>query len=293
MSGTATNKYPEAPSEIRKAALINLLTDEDPAIYQVVRNQIIAFGEPATGWMHPHTLSRDPVLRRRAQEIVQHFSRHHADDRFLAFCLNQGEDLNLEEAAWLLSQTQYPDINTEAYQALFDSHAGELREQLDPRGDANHIVGVLNHYVFEVLGFRGDEENYHDPENSYLSRVVDRRKGNPISLCQVYLLLAKRLKLPIAGIGLPGHFICRFQTPSEEYYIDVFNRGKLWTKVDCVQYLIQGNYNPQTEFMAPATPRRMLARICQNLQNAYQLLKMPEETQRILRYATALNRRND
>jgi len=47
--------------------------------------------------------------------------------------------------------------------------------------------------------------------------VVDRRKGNPINLCLVYLMLARRLRLPLAGIGLPGHFICRFQTPTEEY----------------------------------------------------------------------------
>jgi len=72
----------------------------------------------------------------------------------------------------------------------------------------------MNEFIFGSLGFTGNMENYYDPENSYLNRVVDRRTGNPINLCLVYLMLARRLRLPIAGIGLPGHFICRFQSTS-------------------------------------------------------------------------------
>src|SRR5882672_11081990 len=111
MSTSAANTKPEPYSETRKAAFINLLTDEDPAVYQLVRGKILACGREAIDWLRPHTLSSDPALRRRAQEIIHHLARQGADDRFLAFCLNQGEDLNLEQAAWLLAQTQYPDIN--------------------------------------------------------------------------------------------------------------------------------------------------------------------------------------
>jgi regulator of sirC expression with transglutaminase-like and TPR domain len=274
--------------ESRKTALITLLTDEDPAIYQVVRKEILACGQGAIEWMRPHTLSSEPALRRRAQEIIQHLARQTADDRFLEFCLTHGEDLNLEQGIWLLAQTQYPDINVEAYQALFDSHAGELRERLDTRGDADRIIGTLNHYFFEVLRFTGNEQNYYDPENSYLNRVVDRRTGNPINLCIAYLLLARRLKLPLAGIGLPGHFICRFQSSTEEYYIDVFNKGKLWTKADCVQYLLQGNYKLQDDYMAPVTSKRLLMRVCGNLHQIYHHLELAEDTTRLQRYLIAL-----
>ena len=143
-----------------------------------------------------------------------------------------------------------------------------------------------------MLGFTGNEQNYYDPENSYLNRVVDRRTGNPINLCLVYLMLARRLRLPVSGIGLPGHFVCRFQSSSEEYYINVFNRGKLWTKADCVQYLLQGNYNLQDDYLVPISPRRMLMRICGNLHQIYRHLEMTEETTRFQRYLIALHRIN-
>jgi regulator of sirC expression with transglutaminase-like and TPR domain len=288
VSSAAVIKSSDALSAGQKAALVRLLSDEDPAIYQLVRERILSCGQESTEWLRPHALSSEPVLRRRTQEIIQHLARLAADDRFLAFCLKEGNDLDLEQGAWLLAQTQYPDINSEAYQALFDSYAGELRERIDPRAEASHILATLNEYLFEVLRFKANEQNVYDPENSYLNRVVDRRTGNPINLCLVYLSLARRLRLPVAGIGLPGHFICRFQSSTEEYYIDVFNRGKLWTKANCIQYLLYRNYTVQDDYLAPVTSRKMLLRICGNLHQIYQHLDLTEDATRLQRYLIAL-----
>lgn len=279
---------PNSLSENQKNALVRLLGDESPEVYRAVREKILSCGQPVISWLRPHTLSSDPALRRRSQEIILHLTRQKADNRFLAFCLTEGDDLNLEQAVWMLAQTQYPDINIEAYQALFDSYTADLLECVDLRADADHILGAFNDYIFDVLGYKGNEENYFDPENNYLNRVVDRRTGNPINLCLVYLMLARRLRLPITGIGLPGHFICRYQSASEEYYIDVFNRGKIWTRADCVQYLLYRNITVQDELLAPVNSRRILMRVCGNLHQIYQHLEMTTQTTRLHRYLIAL-----
>ena len=125
-------------------------------------------------------------------------------------------------------------------------------------------------------------------ENSYLNSVIDRRTGNPISLCMVYLFLSRRLHLPVTGIGMPGHFLCRFQCSTDELYIDAFNRGKLLTRTDCVKYLVQTNYGFQDGLLSPATPRRILLRMCSNLHQIYLHLKLAEETARLQRYIVAL-----
>jgi regulator of sirC expression with transglutaminase-like and TPR domain len=281
----------EIAAELSKsqwAALLSLLADDDRAVYHTVRAKIVSFGPPAAQWLRPHTLSSDPVLRRRANEILLHFGRQAADNRFLGFCLNQGEDLDLEEGAWLLAQTQYPDINVEAYRALLDHYAEVLRERIEPGSDAGKLLGVVNGYLFRELGFVGNEANYHEPDNSYLNQVLDRRMGNPINLSLVYLLLARRLGLPIAGIGLPGHFICRYQSPAAEVFIDAFNCGKLLTKADCVQYLVQGNYNVRDDYLTPVSPRRMLLLICGNLHQVYLNHELVNETTRQQRYMVAL-----
>lgn len=274
----------------RKSALITLLADDDPAVYHRMRDEILSHGSVASEWLRPYTLNSDPILRRRSLEIVKHLARKEADDRFLGFCLKQGEDLNVEEGAWLLAQTQYPDTNVEAYQALLDGHAGELRERISFGDAPDQLLAIINEYLFDDLGFVGNEQSYYDPENSYLNRVMDRRTGNPINLCLVYLLLARRLRLPVIGIGLPGHFICRFQSPAREVYIDVFNRGKLLTKADCVNYMLQSNYGVREALLAPVTSRRMLMRICANLHQIYRHLELAEETARLQRYLVALSR---
>ncbi len=281
-------KIEKTLSETERSALISLLADDDLAIYQAVREKLLSYGFVAGEWLRPYLLSSDPVLRRRATEIINHFGRQNADTRFIAFCLNQGEDFNAEEAVLLLAQTEFPSINISAYAALLDSFAQDLREQIDPDAEAEQILATINDYLFGQLGFYGNEENYYDPANSYINCVLDRRTGNPISLSLIYLFIARRLKLPMVGIGLPGHFICRFQNTKSELYVDAFNRGKLLSKADCIKYLLHTNHSLQEGHLAPVTARRILLRICANLHQIYTQLEAREEISRLQRYLVAL-----
>ena len=290
MSDVASITAPEALSESQRAALLTLLTDDDPTIYRKIRQKIIGYGPAASAWLRPHSFSRDPILRRRAQEIVLCFDRQAADNVFLGFCLNNGEHFDLEDGAWALTQTQYPDINVDGYRALLDSFAADIRERIPGDAKPEDIINVCNRYLFEDLGFTGNEDEYYNPENSYLNRVLDRRTGNPISLCLVYLLIAARLGLPVTGIGLPGHFVCRYQTSSAEIYVDAFNGGKFLTKADCIQYLLQGNYSVREDYLTPVSPRRLLLRICGNLHQIYLHLEQTEPATRVQRYLVALAR---
>jgi regulator of sirC expression with transglutaminase-like and TPR domain len=278
------------PSESQRAALLSLLADEDPATYQTVRQKILSFGPEAAGWLQPCALSSDAALRRRAQEILRHFGRQQADDAFLSFCLREGETCDLEQGAWLLARTQYPDINIEGYRALLDTFAAELRLRLGPDAAGREMLETINQYLFRELGFSGNERHYYDPENNFLNRVIDRRTGNPINLCLLYLLIGRRLQLPIAGIGMPGHFVCRYQSSAAEIYIDAFNRGKLLSKADCISLLVQANYGVRAEHLAPVAPRRMLLRVCGNLHQIYLQLERAAEAMRFQRYLVALAR---
>lgn len=274
--------------ENQRRALISLLADDDAAIAETVRGKLLSYGAVVGEWLRPYLLSEEPLLRRRARQIITHFERQVADTEFLSFCLKQGEEFDVEEGVWLLARTQYPQINVAGYRAVLDDFALELRERLDLNGSTEHILGVLNEFLFQRLKFTGNEKNYYDPENSYLNRVLDRRTGNPIGLCLVYLLLARRLKLPMAGIGLPGHFICRYQSSRSEVYVDVFNFGNLLTKGDCIKYLIRTNHGLHEGHLSPVSARRILLRICASLHQIYSQLEAAEEIARFQHYLVAL-----
>lgn len=288
MTAAGCPEHSVEPSESEKKALLTLLADEDPRVYQTIRAKIISYGVPATHWLRRASLSSDAVQRRRAIEIIQSLSREEADNDFLGFCLNQSEELDVEEGCLLLAKTQYPEINMDAYQALFDCYAADLKEQVIASPSVENTIASLNHFLFEELGYRGNEEKYYDPDNSFINRVVDRRTGNPVSLCAIYLFLARRLRLPVTGIGMPGHFLCRYQTLSEEVYIDVFNRGKLLTKADCIKYLLHTRDGFKESYLSPISGRRMLLRICSNLHQVFTQLSLKDEMTRFQRYIVAL-----
>src|SRR5439155_1576523 len=143
------------------------------------------------------------------------------------------------------------------------------RDRLRPGQTAQQILSILGRYLFDEFHFAPNEQEYYDPDNSYFNRVLDRRTGNPISLCLLYYLVGRRLMLPISGISLPDHFVCRFQTATEEVYVDAFNRGRLLTRGDCVKFLIDNNHSAHDLYLTPASPRRMLLKMCANLHQIY------------------------
>jgi len=274
----------------QQAALIKLLSDDDPIVYEAVREKIISLGSDTQIWLKPHQLSSDPMVRRHAQDIVRHFDRETADTRFMALCLQDEDKIELEKGALLLARTQHPEINIAAYSAVMDEFAGELREWLAESDPQKRLLERVNEFVFGRLGFTGNMENYYDPDNSFLNRVLDRRTGNPVSLCVVYVLLARRLGLPVSGVGLPGHSVCRYVTANEETYIDAFNLGKLLTRNDCIEHLNRCKHEIRDEYLQPMTARRILARMCGNLEQIYVEQNQPDDAARVQRYLFALTR---
>jgi regulator of sirC expression with transglutaminase-like and TPR domain len=276
--------------ERQRAALVSLLADDDPAIYQTVRSKILSYGQLASVWLKPHTLSDDPQMRRRAREIVRRLACQRADERFLEFCQRGGEDLDLEEATGLLALTRYPEVSLEAYRALYDQWAEIARDRLTRAKDAEHVLEILNQFLFVELGFSGEEQYVYDPECCYLNRIADRRRGNPLGLCAIYLFLSRRLRLPVTGIGLPGHFICRHQSSTREIYIDCFRKGLFLTKADCVKHLLRTNLGLAEGHLSAVSTRRMVQRMCNSLHVTYAHLEMAEEAARVQRYVMALAR---
>ena len=277
-------------SDEKRKALLCLLADEDPGIYLPVREKIISQGPHVCDWLKYFVLDENPIVRRRVRDVISHFKRLKADTEFSAFCLNHGEDFELEEACWLLARTVDPEINTEAYRAVLDDYAHDLMHKIDFGSEPESIMAEINRYIFQTQRYQGNEDNYYSADNSYLNRVIDQRLGNPISLCMIYQLVGRRLGLPVTGIGLPGHFLCRFQTPRQDYYIDAFNKGRLLTKTDCMKYLKQAGYEFHETFLMPASSRRILLRMCSNLHQIYQRDNQAADAARLHGYIVALSK---
>lgn len=178
------------------------------------------------------------------------------------------DQINIAHAALLIASDVYPDLDIKRYLVRLDDMADTVR----PRLTNHHPVNALRDFLFDELGYHGNVDDYFDPRNSYLNEVLDRRTGIPITLSVIYLELARRLDLPIVGIGLPGHFIVRYDGDEEPQYLDPFNGGVTMSIHDCrqrVSDISNGRLRFKPSFLSPVSPRQILARVLRNLKGIY------------------------
>jgi len=270
--------------------MLTLLGDEDVEVYHTIRTRLVAGGEAVFAFLEGHRLHPEPVIRRRVRDMLRERAAASHDGAFLQFILSQGEHFDLEDGIWRFTLTTYPETNVLAFQAQLDDWAAQVRWLLSAASGPGEALDAMNEVLFERLRFRGNEEHFFDPANSYLNRVMDRRLGNHISLSLVYLLVAKRVRLPITGIGMPAHFLCRYQTPLAEVYIDPFHKGQLLTRLDCRKRLLESAIGYDERHLAPLSSRRTLQRVIANLHLIHKERRHRAESDRLQRYLVALSR---
>ena len=142
-------------------------------------------------------------------------------------------------------------------------------------------VKVINHILFELYGFSGNTSDYHSPKNSFLSVVLETKKGNPLSLSLIYSIIAQNLDLPIYGVNLPHHFILAYLDRFSLYqtndiyktdvlfYINPFSKGTVFSRNEIDQFLQQLKLDPKESFFQPATNAAIIRRALSNLEHSY------------------------
>jgi regulator of sirC expression with transglutaminase-like and TPR domain len=180
------------------------------------------------------------------------------------------EEFNLDEAALLIARTEYPHLNVPDQLGRLDALASHLR--CDLSRPAIEIIESMNELLFEKEQFRGNEEEYDDPRNSYLNDVLDRKLGIPISLSLIYIEVARRRSLPVMGVSFPGHFLVKYRTDLHEILIDPYRRGRILTRQDCKE-LLKAQFGDEAELKAEyfevSTKKQILARMLNNLKGSY------------------------
>jgi regulator of sirC expression with transglutaminase-like and TPR domain len=191
--------------------------------------------------------------------------------RFREMTARPDAEVDLAEASLLIAGEEYPDLDPGLYLARLDEMAAAVRRQAGDAG-AEDAVPALNRLLFEQEGFHGNTEDYYDPRNSFLNDVLDRRTGIPISLCTVYMEVARRTGMSVEGVGLPGHFVVRLSSPGAPLLVDPFHGGTVLTLEDCQRRLdriYSGRLRLDPAMLAPCGRKAILSRMLRNLKGIY------------------------
>jgi regulator of sirC expression with transglutaminase-like and TPR domain len=177
-------------------------------------------------------------------------------------------DQDIEAGIGLVARMRYPLLADGEVSQKLDALADDIERRL-PTADSAKRLKAMVFCVHQVLGFRGSNEDYYSPDNSYLNRVIDRRVGIPLSLSLLYALLGRRIRLDIGVIGLPGHVIASIPGMPSAMYFDPFHNGQPLGLSDITRLVTSAGYVFHPEQLRRASPLQIMQRILANLESAY------------------------
>ena len=190
---------------------------------------------------------------------------------YFSSLVKQDDAIPLFEAALCIAQDDDPALDLTACAIEIDKFAARLNQRLPKDIAQIPKLRLLNHFFYQELGFAGNVNDYYDPDNSYLHKVLISRKGIPISLAVIYMELAQQIGLQVKGISFPGHFLMKVPVKSGDIIIDPFNGASL-SREEIEQRLEpyinseqEHNELSLTRLLADAEPREILVRMLRNL----------------------------
>lgn len=209
--------------------------------------------------------------------------------RFAAFARQPDMALRLDEGALLVAEIAHPQLDRGRYIRVLDALAAEVwaalgssarllrADQSTRRSTAQRVLETMVDVLARRENFRGADESYSDPRNSFLNTVLERHEGLPITLSIVYLEVARRLGAPLQGVGLPAHFMVKWPLSEDEggdLYVDVFNHGELLDEPTCRQFILRLLAPQQARTFDPTwsralNTRQILTRVLYNLKLVY------------------------
>jgi regulator of sirC expression with transglutaminase-like and TPR domain len=272
-------------------ALISLLDDPDQEIYVSIEEKILSIGgniiaDLEIAWEN----SFNPTFQGRIESLI-----HKIQFNELSASLDRwakSPEQNLMEGSLLVARYQYPDLDEAYIREQVDALVKEVWLEINDNLTALEKVHIINRILFDIRSFTGNKRNYHAPQNSFINQVVESKKGNPLTLSIIYLLIAEELKLPVYGINLPEHFILGYAYLPKPlvnaysfddilFYINPFNKGQVFSKGEIDRFLEELKMTALPSFYLPCNNLEIIQRLLRNLMYSYQKLGDAEKEEEV------------
>lgn len=254
-------------SSAERDALASLLDDASPVVRRHLLAHFAGHAQEAKAFLSTIAEGKHRALAWHARWFLEELRFSDPVAEFRGFI--QSLNYELETGSLLLARTVLPTTDAGVCAAGLDRLAARCRELIAEPASARERCRVINRVLFHEEGFRGNIEHYTDPANSFLPLVLERRKGIPISLGIVYLLVAQRIGLELEPVGMPGHFIVGCFADEQPFFIDAFEQGVFRSADEMLQTIQAAGRRPELADLAPTPVREVLARCCRNLVNHY------------------------
>jgi len=278
-------------------ALITLLDDPDPTIFNQVRDELLSIGEKAvpyleSAWENSFPIGRQSnilIFQNRIENIIHKIQLKTNYNHLKNWA--RYDSNNLLNGAINIAKYQYPDLDRDKIVNHISLIRNDIWLELDDSLTAYENIRLVNRILFDIHGFSGNTKSFHAPQNSFINNVLESKKGNPLSLSILYLAICQALGFPIRGINLPKHFILGYmKSPNEvDFYINPFSKGVIFSHRDINNFLVQLKTEPRSTYYSPCSNYDMILRILINLRFSYEKLGYLEKIGEIEEMMVFLN----
>ena len=251
-------------------ALLRLLSDPNEQVAKTIQNQLARLGADVLPFLE-QAGTDDAVLQPRVAFIKEEIGFGQIRQEFQKFVSQSARQGDWEQGAFLIAKLAYPNLDIPHYTKSLDQLADEFRTKWhateSPSGKAARL---LSNFLFKDKGYSGNRDEYYEPDNSYMNRVIETRQGIPISLSALYVFVGNRLGLPLAGVGMPGHFLVKVEGENPAQFVDCFNGGTILRAEDCEQFIKASDLDFDQKFLEKSSTPTILTRMLRNLLSIYE-----------------------
>lgn len=262
----STSKHSEL-SVSRRQALLALLDDTSPPVRKAVREELLRGGNASVRFLRRAQSEFDGDIKTQAALLLRELFGEDSQRIFREFI--RSTHYELETGMLLLERSVDDSVTAVVYKQFLDEVADRCRELIVHPSTAWEKCRTINRVLFGEYGFSGDVEHFYDPQNSLLSKVIERRRGLPLSLSVLYLLVADRCGLELSPVAMPGRFMVGCFLDTEPFYIDPFEGGVFREATEIHAMLRAHNIEPDPSYIAPCPVGDVLLRCCRNLVRQY------------------------
>lgn len=265
----------DIPSTSSVIAAISLLTDQDPAITKTCRAQILAWGGRVRPLLEEAANTGDSALRSKADTMLRSMDLqewHHRVEEFASIMPRVGQTSweTLEYGAVLLSSMgrRISDVGVSDVRQTLDRYAEELAPRFRGKS-AMTCSRLLSGYLSNKLGYSGSQSSFYEVSNVQFDKVVTARRGVPVALALLFILIGRRAGLEVTGVAIPDHFLVRVRG-TRPVLLDPYHEGRQVTKADCVRYLRIAGYSLHTtSYLEDVHDSQILDCLLRNLLRVY------------------------
>jgi regulator of sirC expression with transglutaminase-like and TPR domain len=270
-------------SENSIKALVRLIDDPDENIFEHVRDELINHGSAAIPFLETSWEEEDLGLlfQSRIEDLIHDIQVKSVKTDLQNWINSSHKDLL--EGALIVSRFQYPNLDEQEIRSEIQKIRKDIWLELSYHQTAYEKIRVFNKIFYGKYEFTGNSKDFHSPSNSFINKVLETKKGNPLSLCVLYSIIAQSVDLPIYGVNLPNHFVLAYLDENNLnpyintdnvhgalFYINAFSKGGIFDENEIKEFL-KGLGKPESrEYFEPCSNSAIITRMLTNLITSFQ-----------------------